>query len=174
MHAPGDDTDFVYVPVPRSRVYEVMDLLRTGAPGDPAPSTPAELQRDQPATGQEPTGPWDEESLGWLIGDNPPLKQRVILEYLARNAGRPVSAADLRDQLERRAGLTTGYSGRALGAVLRGLKKRSAWYERQPVTPFNSWWDHDHGENRYQMPAEHGPVVLAALAALHGHEMADD
>jgi hypothetical protein len=59
------------------------------------------------------------------------------------------------------------------GGHLRGLSKRSAWYDKDK-SPFNRWWDHDHGENRYRMPEEYGPPVLAALAELHGHEAGDD
>ena len=148
-----------------------MALLRGARPAGPPPEPPRTASPAPAAAAEEePTGSrWDDESLRCLIAETPPLKQRVVLRHLAEHAGAQVSAADLRRSLEETGAVTTQYSGRALGAILRGLKKRCAWYER-PL-PFSAWWDHDHGENRYRMPPEYGPPVLAALADLHGHDV---
>jgi hypothetical protein len=146
-----------------------MDLLRASPVAtqpDPPPDAPSAEDPSPPPADQPSLLKWDDESLHWLISETPPLKQRVVLKRLAEEAGRPVSAAQLREALEQSGAVTTHYSGRALGAILRGLGKRSAWYERP--SPFASWWDHDAGENRYRMPPEYGPPVLAALAELHG------
>src|SRR3954470_1773041 len=100
-----NDTDFIYVPVPRARVYEVMDLLRddqdshhTASP-EQDPRSIASTGSEPRTAGDEAPDRWTADSLRRLIADTPPLKQRVVLQCLAENAGQPVSAAQLRTAL---------------------------------------------------------------------------
>src|SRR4051812_15421829 len=81
VHDRRDDTDFIYVPVPRARVYEVMDILRSANAQPDAPSVASDHPAAPPSAPEHDERPtWNEETIGWLVGDAPPLKQRLILE----------------------------------------------------------------------------------------------
>jgi hypothetical protein len=153
--------DYVLVPVPRDRVLDVMAFLT--AQRSPTPAASAATSAPLPEDGL----PWDHESLRWLMVDpNTPEKQIVVLECLARKTGDWVTAAELRRELRSAFPdeLRGKKDGRALGAILRALGLRAAYYDGRD-RPFESEWDPVAGHNHYRMPAGYAQTVLDGAAA---------
>ena len=173
------DPDYVWVPVPRDRVIEVMRFI--GSPPTDGTKSLSALEEHAPAPAPEPRPPdaaasrprWRQEDLVDLIAYAHP-KQLLVLQYLAQNHGRPVTAAELRDYLvEHRdiSDISVERSGRALGAVMGALNKRSAWYDAHDP-PFTGGWDPKRGENVYEMDdPDYARHILAALREHRPDEM---
>jgi hypothetical protein len=178
MAAPLYDPDFVWVPVPRERVLEVMRFLggrethsvQTEFTSDEDRVTPAELESEPDDAGLSER--WSDDELVDLVA-HAHAKQLLVLQYLALHPDDVVTAAELRDYLLRHrdiSGISARRSGRALGAVMGALRKRSAWYEH--TMPFSGEWDPKRGENVYRLKeAEYAQPILAALAEHRPDEM---
>jgi len=150
----------VYVPVPRRRLAEVMQLLEGSA---------GALDSEPPATNVDPiagTGPksgkpeWTPASLRNLIGEAPE-KQRHVLKYLAEHAGEDVTAKEMQDYLREKTDLSPKYPGRALGAVIKALGKRAAYYDGRAL-PFELDWDPTLG-NHYLLSVALAEPILDAI-----------
>jgi hypothetical protein len=174
---PPADPDFVYLPVPRSRVIEVMRLLSSGPqqmeedPDTPVPASAAPPRAEE-TPGDESPEDWDESALHDLARWAPP-KQALVLQYLAQRAGEVVTAWELREYLVAHrdiSDISVERSGRALGAVMAALRKRSAWYDGRDF-PFSAEWDDRRGENVYRMGPDHAGPILAALREHRPDEM---
>lgn len=204
---PPSELDFVYVPVPRSRVLEIMRMLGSAyestrpqvgsPPGEPTdldePATPGsrtQARDESPPTAErrpspvseasveraaavgdsadeaaEPPGTWTEEELRELV-QSCPEKQLLVLQCLAQRAPEEVTAWELQEYLLRHrdiSEISTDAPGRALGAIMAALKKRSKWWEDGRKRPFGWRWDGKRWENVYWMPEAHASPVLAAL-----------
>jgi hypothetical protein len=162
------DSDFpVYVPVPRSRLSEVMRLL-DGPAAEPqsSPQPPEHVEaRDEDAAsiGSD----WTPEALRALVSDAHE-KQQHVLKYLAEHAGKDVTAEDMQEYLLSKTDLSTKYPGRALGAVIKALGKRAAYYDGRPL-PFEPDWDPTLG-NHYQLRKEYAKPILDAFAEIYGED----
>jgi len=160
--------DFVYVPVPKARVLEVMRLLgsapsETQEHGGMEVSPSVETPDETPEPGRGATDSWRAEELHALVQECP-AKQLLVLQYLAQAAPATVTAWQLREYLVEHhdiSGISTERSGRALGAVMAALGKRSAWWDRE--MPFKSRWDEKRWENVYCMPESNAGPILDAM-----------
>jgi hypothetical protein len=152
---------------------EIMQMLAFGFPAPSAPigarphtptaSTPAEPASEPDA----PAAEWTPEALRDFV-EWCPAKQLLVLEYLALHPDELVTAWQLREYLVEHhdiSGISTERSGRALGAVMAALRKRSAWYDvSKPL--FEARWDDRRGENVYRMPEALSEPLLAAAREL--------
>jgi hypothetical protein len=157
----------VYVPVPPDCLDEVLQLLmqhresrsavgRWGSAGAPHASDPLD---------------WDDSSLESLMWGSPtgssmsqpggmPGLQAHVLHFFAECAGEDVTAEELEQYLltEAPAGrFSRDNPGRALGAVMRSLKKRCAYYNDRGL-PF--WARRTELGTLYRLPVEHKDVIL--------------
>jgi hypothetical protein len=114
---------------------------------------------------------WRDDELRELVELCPP-KQLLVLQLLAQHAGDSVTAWDLREYLvahRETSGINTERSGRALGAVMAALRKRSKWYGHEP--PFTSEWNDTRWENLYCMPEGYAETILDAMREHRAHHM---
>ena len=148
------------MPVSRARLGEVLDLLEQ--PAGQAAGSEARVAESAGLDAPE----WDAGTLRALASSSStPRNQKLVLKMLAERAGETVTAPELQAYLlERGARLSEDYPGRAVGAIIKALTKRSA-YQDGRERPFDKKWDAELG-NYYVMPEEYGPVVLAALGEL--------
>jgi hypothetical protein len=149
--------EFVMVPVPKSRVLDVMAFL--AAPSGVI-SEPADLEGARVV--DEPQRPdWDPESLRRLVlGAHP--TQIAMLKLLAERSPEAVGANEVAAALP---GLSGSYPGRAVGGVVKSLGQRCRRHHERRNLPFDSRWDHDVRHNQYEMDPAFAAAILEALPA---------